>query len=144
MVLPISQFTVLVAPTAAVACVPRLPTMAVSIYCTAVCISISSIVGQASASMVPSIVKSICSSFLSGCVPRIIPVPGIPAVLCFNHVWSMHFRLDNPAKTAIIQECLCHTTGPVQCPRLLHPAGSCHAAAVCSVSTGKTAVQITA
>ena len=32
MLLPISQFTVLVAPTAAVAWVPREPTMAVSMY----------------------------------------------------------------------------------------------------------------
>lgn len=51
-VLPISQLTVLVAPTAAVACVPREPTIAVSIYCTAVCSSCSSIVGQASAKIV--------------------------------------------------------------------------------------------
>ena len=47
MVLLISQLTVEVAPTAAVACVPREPTMAVSMYCTAVCISCSSMVGQA-------------------------------------------------------------------------------------------------
>ena len=46
-VLPISQFTVLVAPTAAVALVPKTPTIPVSIYCTAVCISCSSIVGHA-------------------------------------------------------------------------------------------------
>ena len=48
-VLPISQLTVVVEPTAAVAEVPREPTMAVSIYCTAVCISCSSMVGQARA-----------------------------------------------------------------------------------------------
>ena len=52
--LPISQFTVVVEPTAAVAWVPRLPTMAVSIYCTAVCISCSSMVGQARAKTVGS------------------------------------------------------------------------------------------
>ena len=46
---PTSQPTVVVAPTAAVASVPREPTMAVSMYCTAVCISCSSIVGQARA-----------------------------------------------------------------------------------------------
>ena len=45
--LPISQFTVVVDPTAAVAAVPRDPTMAVSIYWTAVPISCSSMVGQA-------------------------------------------------------------------------------------------------
>ena len=47
MVLPISQLTVVVAPTAAVASVPREPTLAVSIYWTAVCKSCSSIVGHA-------------------------------------------------------------------------------------------------
>ena len=46
-VLPMSQLTVTVLPTAAVAPVPREPTMAVSMYCTAVCISCSSMVGQA-------------------------------------------------------------------------------------------------
>ena len=55
MVLFMSQFTVLVAPTAAVACVPSVPTIAVSIYCTAVCISCSSIVGHARATMMGSI-----------------------------------------------------------------------------------------
>ena len=55
MVLPISQLTVLVAPTAAVAWVPIAPTMAVSIYCTAVCISSSSMVGHASVRMVGTI-----------------------------------------------------------------------------------------
>lgn len=43
----ISQFTETVLPTAAVACVPMEPTIAVSMYCTAVCIRCSSIVGQA-------------------------------------------------------------------------------------------------
>ncbi len=47
MVLPTSQPTVDVAPTAAVAWVPREPTMAVSMYCTAVPMSCSSMVGQA-------------------------------------------------------------------------------------------------
>ena len=47
-----SQLTVVVAPTAAVAWVPRLPTMAVSMYWTAVCKSCSSMVGQAKAMMV--------------------------------------------------------------------------------------------
>ena len=42
-----SHPTVLVAPTAAVACVPRAPTMAVSMYCTADWLICSSIVGQA-------------------------------------------------------------------------------------------------
>ena len=46
---PMSQFTVVVEPTAAVAEVPRLLTMAVSMYCTAVCMSCSSMVGHASA-----------------------------------------------------------------------------------------------
>ena len=45
-----SQLIVVVAPTAAVAAVPSAPTMAVSIYCTAVCMSCSSIVGHASES----------------------------------------------------------------------------------------------
>ena len=49
-----SHPTVLVAPTAAVAWVPREPTMAVSMYCTAVCIVCSSIVGQARATMTGS------------------------------------------------------------------------------------------
>ena len=60
-VLPISQFTVLVAPTAAVALVPRTPTIPVSIYCTAVCISCSSIVGHAR----EKITGSICRVSLS-------------------------------------------------------------------------------
>ena len=47
MVVPTSQFTVAVEPTAAVASVPSFPTMAVSMYCTAVCISSSSMVGHA-------------------------------------------------------------------------------------------------
>ena len=41
-VLPISQLTVTVLPTAAVAAVPSEPTIAVSMYCTAVWISCSS------------------------------------------------------------------------------------------------------
>lgn len=45
-----SQLMVVVAPTAAVAAVPSEPTMAVSMYCTAVCMSCSSIVGHASVS----------------------------------------------------------------------------------------------
>ena len=52
-----SQLTVLVAPTAAVAVVPSAPTMAVSIYCTAVCISCSSMVGQASERMTPAMAR---------------------------------------------------------------------------------------
>ena len=46
-----SQFIVTVEPTAAVAEVPKVPTIAVSIYCTAVCISCSSIVGRAKVSI---------------------------------------------------------------------------------------------
>ena len=57
---PISQPTVVVAPTAAMAFVPRLPTMAVSIYCTAVCISCSSMVGHASARMTRIVCLSSC------------------------------------------------------------------------------------
>ena len=57
--LPMSQLTVLVAPTAAVAWVPSEPTMAVSIYCTAVCISCSSMVGQASRIITESMAPSI-------------------------------------------------------------------------------------
>lgn len=57
-VAPTNQLTVPVEPTAAVASVPREPTMAVSIYCTAVCISCSSIVGQASATTVFSMAPS--------------------------------------------------------------------------------------
>ena len=53
MVEPMSQFTVVVDPTAAVAAVPSAPTMAVSIYCTAVCISCSSMVGPARRNTVP-------------------------------------------------------------------------------------------
>ena len=48
---PTSQLTVEVEPTAVTASVPREPTMAVSMYCTAVCRSCSSIVGHASVSM---------------------------------------------------------------------------------------------
>ena len=58
--LEISQFTVVVEPTAAVACVPSEPTIAVSIYCTAVCISCSSIVGQARAHITATVPQSIC------------------------------------------------------------------------------------
>ena len=57
---PMSQPTVVVAPTAAIASVPRLPTMAVSMYCTAVCISCSSMVGQARARITPIICLSRC------------------------------------------------------------------------------------
>ena len=53
-----SQLTVLVAPTAAVALVPSEPTIAVSIYCTAVCISCSSMVGHASVRMTASMAVS--------------------------------------------------------------------------------------
>ena len=51
--LPISQFTVVVEPTAAVAEVPKEPTIAVSMYCTAVCMSCSSMVGHARAITAP-------------------------------------------------------------------------------------------
>ena len=61
--LPMSQFTVVVAPTAAVAWVPKDPTMAVSIYWTAVCISCSSMVGQARA----MIVRIMALLSLKGC-----------------------------------------------------------------------------
>ena len=61
------------APTAAVAWVPKVPTMAVSIYCTAVCISSSSMVGHARvkirASMFLSNLLFIVLSFL-GVVPE--------------------------------------------------------------------------
>ena len=57
-VLLTSQLTVLVAPTAAVALVPSEPTMAVSIYCTAVCMSCSSMVGQASVRMTGNMDRS--------------------------------------------------------------------------------------
>ena len=46
-----SQLSVAVQPTAAVAAVPRDPTMAISIYCTAVSTSSSSMVGPASERM---------------------------------------------------------------------------------------------
>ena len=49
-----SQLTVLVEPTAAVALVPSAPTIAVSIYCTAVCMSCSSMVGHASVQIMGS------------------------------------------------------------------------------------------
>ena len=52
---PTSQLTVDVAPTAAVAGVPREPTMAVSIYCTAVRSNSSSMVGHANAKIIPII-----------------------------------------------------------------------------------------
>ena len=64
-VLLTSQLTVVVAPTAAVAYVPSEPTMAVSIYCTAVCISCSSMVGHASARITPIILQS---SFVFFCI----------------------------------------------------------------------------
>ena len=54
-----SQLTVAVEPTAAVACVPRVPTIAVSIYWTAVCINCSSMVGHARARMVISMLLSV-------------------------------------------------------------------------------------
>ena len=53
----ISHPTVVVAPTAAVAWVPSVPTMAVSIYWTADCIVSSSIVGQASAKITRTIAR---------------------------------------------------------------------------------------
>ena len=55
MVLITSQLTVVVAPTAAVACVPRDPTIAVSIYCTAVRMISSRIVGHANVKITGSI-----------------------------------------------------------------------------------------
>ena len=60
-VLPISQLTVLVAPTDAVALVPKTPTIAVSIYCTAVCMNCSSIVGHASAKITGNICLEVYS-----------------------------------------------------------------------------------
>ena len=57
-VLTTSQPTVPVAPTAAVAWVPSAPTMAVSIYCTAVCITCSMMVGQASDTMVATVARA--------------------------------------------------------------------------------------
>ena len=42
-----------VSPTAAEACAPSTPTMAVSTYCTSVCMAFSSITGQASAISAP-------------------------------------------------------------------------------------------
>lgn len=55
MLLLTSQLMVVVQPTAAVAWVPSTPTIAVSMYCTAVYISCSNIVGQASVKMTGSI-----------------------------------------------------------------------------------------
>ena len=77
-VLPTSQLTVVVEPTAAVAAVPSAPTMAVSIYCTAVCISCSSIVGQASAITAESRAESKYLVFRSESF-LIIPHAGSPA-----------------------------------------------------------------
>ena len=57
MELPPIQPTVLVAPTAAVASVPSAPTMAVSMYCTSVCISSSSMVGHARAKITGSMAQ---------------------------------------------------------------------------------------
>ena len=59
----ISQFTVVVAPTAAVAWVPSEPTIAVSIYWTAVCISCSSIVGQARLIIIKNILSTCFADF---------------------------------------------------------------------------------
>ena len=90
--LPISQLTVLVAPTAAVACVPIAPTIAVSIYCTAVCISSSSIVGHASVRMVGTIPHgrkerfdfSMISSHLFFCIIQQIS-PNVNSARYFPH-----------------------------------------------------------
>ena len=50
----VSHVTVVVRPTAAVACTPSRPTMAESAYCTQVCSACSSMAGQASATTVAS------------------------------------------------------------------------------------------
>jgi len=55
MVLMTSQFTVVVAPTAAMASVPKEPTMAVSMYCTAVRMTSSRMVGHAKENITGSI-----------------------------------------------------------------------------------------
>ena len=85
-VLPTSQFTVLVAPTAATARVPREPTMPVSIYCTAVCISCSSMVGQASVKMADSMALSAFGRFFV--IPRIMSTRQLSVVsqilACFS------------------------------------------------------------
>ena len=57
MELLLSQLMVVVAPTAAVAVVPKEPTMAVSIYWPAVCITCSTIVGQARATIIAKVPK---------------------------------------------------------------------------------------
>ena len=59
-VLPTNHAMVLVAPTAAVAWVPREPTMAVSMYWTAVCMTCSTMVGQASVMIVAAVVQAAC------------------------------------------------------------------------------------
>ena len=73
--MPTSQFTVEVAPTAAVACVPSEPTMAVSIYCTAVWSSCSSMVGHASV-MITEIIAlfSFSGTRFSMYLPRSFPM----------------------------------------------------------------------
>ena len=53
-----SQLMVVVEPTAAVACVPSAPTIAVSMYCTAVFISCSSMVGHARPRITPIRLRS--------------------------------------------------------------------------------------
>ncbi len=66
-----SHPTVLVAPTAAVARAPRAPTMAVSMYCTAVCITCSTMVGQAKPKMMAARARDSCLSnlgFIASCL----------------------------------------------------------------------------
>ena len=98
MELPTSQDTVEVAPTAAVACVPRDPTMAVSMYCTAVCISCSSMVGQARERMTAII--SLLS--LSGFVRMILP---FASKMIFPHYTRL--RRENQLQVREnVRECL--------------------------------------
>ena len=70
-----SQLTVVVEPTAAVAEVPREPTMAVSIYCTRVAVSCSSMVGQARANTEGSSAQAIVNFFSRfSMLPRSFPL----------------------------------------------------------------------
>ena len=59
-----SQPMVVVVPTAAMACVPRVPTMAVSIYWTADCMICSSMVGHASSRIVRRTARASARSFV--------------------------------------------------------------------------------
>ena len=90
-VLPMSQLTVVVDPTAAVAAVPSEPTIAVSMYCTAVPRSCSNIVGHAKA----KIMGTVCHGNQS--LKRFIKAPpsSFDPTILYNESFKMSIKKED-------------------------------------------------